>query len=864
MSTRIFMAAAMAAVAIGALHPTAAKADVEWTGAADDGGNVLTAENWSGNAAPGSGDTVAIGEEPEANLSNGSATYYALKLGSKDGKTGTLTVGKDGELACKLWMGFATGSVGVLTINGGKVSFTDIWTRDCAARSTINMIDGEFKTGTVQWGIHAQGHAEFIQSGGTVTLNNDTDMLIGQSGPASYMQTGGDLTCPRWFSIGRYSTGNGTYTITGGTLTLTSNVADLQIGDEGKGVFTLEGNATVTVAHNINFGNKSGANGTANLNGGSVKASEMNIGNADGASGTVNLSGSSMEAKYMNVGKVSGASGTLNLSGGSMKLSQVMHIGYQGDGTVTQNGGIVTESDTVKVAFANTSTSSYTLDAGTNQMANAMIVGDSGKGFFMMGGGTLKTPQIQSGLKASGSGRMFLNGGTFMPTKAGSIFANGAGVGYWTLGRDFTIDTDGKDVSSAVSMLATSGSSLTKDGDGKLMLAALPQADSVTVAKGTIALSSGGDNTVSSATLAHRWSFSGNANDSVGGATGKLVGTAAYTDGDTAVLLPGGNNGTSYVNLGKGLIVGDNLTLEFWAKRVSVKKWARVFECGTGQSNYLMASWVNANDGNSDKLSVRYGNTEYADTAKMAFADDEMVHLAIRYVKNSDGTMTLTWTKRSVDGNGSIVKTSTFTPDGLDKNWTLDKVAPGDFFLGHSSIWNDNDANAVYDEVRVWYGALSDDALTLSAQTGPDATAEQIAAIVAKNDESMSVERKIAIAASATLDLGGNTLTQPVLDVGGTLANGKLIVTKGLIVTPGQTMTVADGATLDLSAVSEVSLKDDSAAIPAEGWVIATSSSGTVVPAEARSLTGDLKGYTLFMRGDQSRIGKRGFMILFR
>jgi hypothetical protein len=219
-----------------------------------------------------------------------------------------------------------------------------------------------------------------------------------------------------------------------------------------------------------------------------------------------------------------------------------------------------------------------------------------------------------------------------------------------------------------------------------------------------------------------------------------------------------------------------------------------------------------------------------------------------------------------VDGTGTVVKTSNFTPTGLDEGWSLDKVATGDFFLGHSAIWtSDNDANAIYDEVRVWRGALSDDALTLSAQKGPDATAEDIAAIVAKNDETATVERMLEIASGATLAVGdGNTLTQPVLDVGGTLASGTLVVTKGLVVTPDQTMTIASGATLDLSVVTEVALKDASAEVPAGGWVIATSASGGIVSSKSElKLTGALSGYTLFITPTKARIGKPGLMIIF-
>jgi hypothetical protein len=597
----------------------------------------------------------------------------------------------------------------------------------------------------------------------------------------------------------------------------------------------------------------------------------MVIGGASGASGTVTQDGGIVSVKDVRVGHVSGATGHYTLNAGTnMTSTGWVQIGPGGVGEYIQNGGELQINNGKKMQIADTATGDgvYVINGGLCSVdGDDIVVGRLGKGLFVMNGGTVAAKKINSGTAATGQGRVLLNGGTLKATAEGTLFAKGnATTNDWTIGRNFTIDTNGKSVSSDVSLAATSGSSLTKDGDGTLTLVALPPADSVTVKKGTLALSSGSDNTKSVA-LAHRWSFNGNLADSVGGATGALGGSAAYANENTAVYLPGGSNGAGYVNLGKGLIAGDNLTLEFWAKRVAVTKWGRVFECGTDTSNYLMASWVRGDisNGGQSKVAVKYGAEEKYDLDKMAFTDGEMVHFAVRYAANDDGSTTITSVRRSVDGTGTVVKTSNFTPTGLDEGWSLDKVATGDFFLGHSAIWtSDNDANAIYDEVRVWRGALSDDALTLSAQKGPDATAEDIAAIVAKNDETATVERMLEIASGATLAVGdGNTLTQPVLDVGGTLASGTLVVTKGLVVTPDQTMTIASGATLDLSAVTEVALKDASAEVPAGGWVIATSASGGIVSSKSElKLTGALSGYTLFITPTKARIGKPGLMII--
>ncbi len=105
----------------------------------------------------------------------------------------------------------------------------------------------------------------------------------------------------------------------------------------------------------------------------------------------------------------------------------------------------------------------------------------------------------------------------------------------------------------------------------------------------------------------------------------------------------------------------------------------------------------------------------------------------------------------------------------------------------------------------------------------------------------------------------GNTLTQPAVNANGTLASGSLVVTKQFNVTPGQSMTVASGATLDLTGADIVVTGE----MPAGGCVIATAPSGGIVAAKPRKLTGDLDGYWLYLKSGEARIGKRkGVMVI--
>jgi hypothetical protein len=49
--------------------------------------------------------------------------------------------------------------------------------------------------------------------------------------------------------------------------------------------------------------------------------------------------------------------------------------------------------------------------------------------------------------------------------------------------------------------------------------------------------------------LLHRWSFTGDYTDSVGGLTGTAYGSVTFTNDNTAISLAGGDKGASWVEL---------------------------------------------------------------------------------------------------------------------------------------------------------------------------------------------------------------------------------------------------------------------------------------------------------------------------
>lgn len=80
--------------------------------------------------------------------------------------------------------------------------------------------------------------------------------------------------------------------------------------------------------------------------------------------------------------------------------------------------------------------------------------------------------------------------------------------------------------------------------------------------------------------LLHRWSFEGNANDSIGGANATLNGTA--TIASNQLQLPGGGPfaNFAYVNIGSTLSTNASLTVEEWMTINSLTTWSKTWMFG--------------------------------------------------------------------------------------------------------------------------------------------------------------------------------------------------------------------------------------------------------------------------------------------
>lgn len=214
------------------------------------------------------------------------------------------------------------------------------------------------------------------------------------------------------------------------------------------------------------------------------------------------------------------------------------------------------------------------------------------------------------------------------------------------------------------------------------------------------------------AKLRHRWNFNNSLNDSVGSSNATTIdpdgnnavgGTATLSSTD--VLLAGGDKATSdYISLGSNLIGGGKtpITLEFWATRVGIQNWARVFDFGSGTTEYLMMAWNQAANAASDRVEWLDAGTASTLDNRILFATGTEYHVVVNLQPGAGaagGTLVTYYAAPSTTSLGAI-KGSFSTANNLaDLNDSL-------LALGRSQ-YADATANARYNEFRIWNGTLT-------------------------------------------------------------------------------------------------------------------------------------------------------------
>ena len=203
--------------------------------------------------------------------------------------------------------------------------------------------------------------------------------------------------------------------------------------------------------------------------------------------------------------------------------------------------------------------------------------------------------------------------------------------------------------------------------------------------------------------LAHRYSFTNNAWDSIGMAHGTLLGGAVATNG--ALVLSGAAGG--YVNLPGGLLSGSAAaTIEFWATFGVNGNWARVFDFGTNSGgngqNYVFFTPHNSSGAVQMEISVAPGT---ATLAAPGTFDNRTLHV-VCLADPANGYSAI-----YTNGVLELAQTNSFP--------ALTNVSSSWSFLGRSLFSADAWLNASIGELRIYDGRLTPQEIAVNDQYGP-------------------------------------------------------------------------------------------------------------------------------------------------
>jgi len=210
--------------------------------------------------------------------------------------------------------------------------------------------------------------------------------------------------------------------------------------------------------------------------------------------------------------------------------------------------------------------------------------------------------------------------------------------------------------------------------------------------------------------LAHRYSFSADATDSIGAADGTLTGDALITNG--AVALDGSIG--SFVSLPGGLVSGcASASLEFWATFGVNSNWARVFDFGatdgaTGQQYLFFSPHTGANAQNL-AVSTPTGSVTLDVPGTL---DGAAVHVVCIIDPSNNDCAIYT------NGILESAETAAMPP--------LSSVSSALSYLGRSLFSADAWLVGTIDEFRIYDGRLSPQEIMADYLAGPDALATPV------------------------------------------------------------------------------------------------------------------------------------------
>lgn len=319
--------------------------------------------------------------------------YYGDRLYiGRNGGNGTLNVNTTGTVGTGLFL-VGTGSVGTVRMESGTVNAYEF------------VIGGNESVGNLTTG---GGTATVTMSGGTWNTTNRAFIGDGANTTGTMTMTGGTWNHNNTgtLSIGLRD-GNGTLVMSGtsvlndqsvvDTSNRSTNKGNVMIGLSGTGASTgswiMNDDAVARVRY-LGVAEAANTTGMLSMNNNASLTLSQDLTVGQRGTGTVNLNGGtiSLNSGYAYIGGFAGANGSLNVNGGTLKsaVAGVMrvHVAYGGTGSLTVGGGILEGLNSLLVSVLAGSVGTVQLNGGIVQSGGFSI--GAGTANVNFNGGTLQ------------------------------------------------------------------------------------------------------------------------------------------------------------------------------------------------------------------------------------------------------------------------------------------------------------------------------------------------------------------------------------------------------------------------------------------------------------------------------------------
>jgi hypothetical protein len=212
---------------------------------------------------------------------------------------------------------------------------------------------------------------------------------------------------------------------------------------------------------------------------------------------------------------------------------------------------------------------------------------------------------------------------------------------------------------------------------------------------------------VSNADIIHRWSFNGDATDSVGGADAVLMGHATV---DSSQLHLDGTDSYAVLPIGGDLLNLTNCTFEGWAtwNAFPVDFWERIFDLGNGTDENIFLTPRGGNQRFRFAITIGGGGAEEQTISGYVFPSTTEAHFAVTIdADNGIHTLYLNGMPAAIS-YGCVLNPSVLDPPMMNN------------YLGKSQ-YPDPYFNGSINEFRIYNTTLSADDIAASFADGPDA-----------------------------------------------------------------------------------------------------------------------------------------------